>query len=519
MNTHSSLLGGLFVLVLAVSIHTPSCAAIEYKDATSPSGVPDFRQVGGSCWAVAAANCLWYWDHHGYAGLIDHTSGDPGDWRNDGQGAIDRMLDLQAGRVQGVRSLGWVSAICVYIHQRGLYWRPQQQDGLLVRMYSGAAATYSRYHRELVRCQDVIPVFYAVKADGSYLVKDNGDKWCHAVTAAGWDNSDTPAKAVITNGWDGHEQDVVDRNNYEEMDINDPEANGDKLQIVGGVAGMPPPGCDYLEMVSFMTVCPMAMNGSARNTEGESSVEPGEPPRRRYSYTHKNYCDSLVTDEHVTAIGISIEVPFDYEDLDVQSPAGWWAEEWVPEYTPGLSPDSPFHDPGEWDASSPYKPLYRGVVWTTDSSPIAPGDSLSGFSFALPDTFEVHPDASYTAMSSSLDDVSRILVVGRTVGPYYPVTTSVPDRDLFDIQTYPNPFNPSLKISYNLDTSCRMMIEIISTKGERVRNLFNEFAGPGERSIIWDGTDDQGCLMPSGVYFYRARALGMEKVGKMTLVR
>lgn len=87
------------------------------------------------------------------------------------------------------------------------------------------------------------------------------------------------------------------------------------------------------------------------------------------------------------------------------------------------------------------------------------------------------------------------------------------------LRAWPNPFNPVTTISYRLPAAGRLTLEIFNLRGERVRVLLDEDVTAGDGAAIWDGTSAGGEPMPSGVYFYRARAHGSRRTGKLMLMK
>ena len=70
-------------------------------------------------------------------------------------------------------------------------------------------------------------------------------------------------------------------------------------------------------------------------------------------------------------------------------------------------------------------------------------------------------------------------------------------------QNYPNPFNPQTTIAYDLPDESMVSVEIFNLVGQRIRLLLNsQNQGPGYMQVVWDGRNDQGKLMGSGVYLY-----------------
>ncbi len=68
---------------------------------------------------------------------------------------------------------------------------------------------------------------------------------------------------------------------------------------------------------------------------------------------------------------------------------------------------------------------------------------------------------------------------------------------------YPNPFNPSTVISYQLPADEHVVLRVYDTRGQEVRTLVNERQERGAYSVDWDGSDNRGVRVSSGVYVYR----------------
>ena len=67
---------------------------------------------------------------------------------------------------------------------------------------------------------------------------------------------------------------------------------------------------------------------------------------------------------------------------------------------------------------------------------------------------------------------------------------------------YPNPFNPFTQISFNLDHECLIDLTIYDVKGNLVRNLISGQHSSGLHEYTWDGKDNSGKQMGSGIYLY-----------------
>lgn len=109
--------------------------------------------------------------------------------------------------------------------------------------------------------------------------------------------------------------------------------------------------------------------------------------------------------------------------------------------------------------------------------------------------------------------------------------TELPLPDCFDLsQNFPNPFNPSTTIHYQIPEARYQMqdgprpstlvtVRIYNILGQEVRTLVDEVKGPGYHTILWDGRNNRGVEVSSGTYLCRMEAEGFTKVRRMTLLR
>jgi hypothetical protein len=75
-------------------------------------------------------------------------------------------------------------------------------------------------------------------------------------------------------------------------------------------------------------------------------------------------------------------------------------------------------------------------------------------------------------------------------------------------QNYPNPFNPSTTIQFSSDQTAQIRIVIYDVLGREIRELTNSSYFPGVYSLNWDGRNNEGSQLPSGVYYLRMVASG-----------
>ncbi len=86
-------------------------------------------------------------------------------------------------------------------------------------------------------------------------------------------------------------------------------------------------------------------------------------------------------------------------------------------------------------------------------------------------------------------------------------------------QNYPNPFNPRTKIAYSLNVSANVRVVVHNMLGQPVKTLIDEYQTVGNYSVEWDGSNDNGNSVSSGVYFYSVTAGEQTKTRKMLLIK
>ncbi len=84
---------------------------------------------------------------------------------------------------------------------------------------------------------------------------------------------------------------------------------------------------------------------------------------------------------------------------------------------------------------------------------------------------------------------------------------------------YPNPFNPETTIAFDVKAKAPVIIEIYNPKGQLIRTLVNEIKDKGHHQIVWNGKDNSGNSVASGVYQYRMQAGEYKAVRRMMLLK
>lgn len=86
-------------------------------------------------------------------------------------------------------------------------------------------------------------------------------------------------------------------------------------------------------------------------------------------------------------------------------------------------------------------------------------------------------------------------------------------------QNFPNPFNPSTTIHYNLPEESDVSIAIYALQGKKVEQILSSTQPAGAHSIQWNGTDQQGKQVSAGIYFFQLKAGDFVQTKKMLLIK
>lgn len=86
-------------------------------------------------------------------------------------------------------------------------------------------------------------------------------------------------------------------------------------------------------------------------------------------------------------------------------------------------------------------------------------------------------------------------------------------------QNYPNPFNPATTIKFTIPKETRVQIAVFNITGKLIKILIDGTPPAGEHITVWDGTDEDGSRVSSGVYFYRTYADGFVNSKKTLLMK
>jgi len=139
------------------------------------------------------------------------------------------------------------------------------------------------------------------------------------------------------------------------------------------------------------------------------------------------------------------------------------------------------------------------------------------------------PAGTYSVICSAANYNTQIqndieVTLGQTTYLNFIMTQTGNEDDLMITSTilhnnYPNPFNPQTTISFDVKEPAPVRIDIYNLKGQIIRTLVNEIKTSGHYTIIWNGKDQNGNGVASGVYHYRMQAGKYKSIRRMLLMK
>ena len=84
---------------------------------------------------------------------------------------------------------------------------------------------------------------------------------------------------------------------------------------------------------------------------------------------------------------------------------------------------------------------------------------------------------------------------------------------------YPNPFNPTTTISFDLATDSEVAVEVYNLRGQKVKTLVKQKMVAGQNNVVWNGDDSNGSKVSSGIYFYRVKTKHSTVMKKIMLLK
>jgi hypothetical protein len=125
-----------------------------------------------------------------------------------------------------------------------------------------------------------------------------------------------------------------------------------------------------------------------------------------------------------------------------------------------------------------------------------------------------HHDTKPGNFQIVFDDLEVYVIPG--VSEYEP---EVPSYQTALQGNFPNPFNPETSIAFSMANEGNVSIEIFNIRGQRINTLLNETRTAGQHQVVWNGKDEQGRSMSSGIYFYRMVTDEFTSTKRMVLMK
>lgn len=170
---------------------------------------------------------------------------------------------------------------------------------------------------------------------------------------------------------------------------------------------------------------------------------------------------------------------------------------------------------------------WSGIVIMVDpaAQPVSPLDLPPSGTGSVIFTFDVDPAAAVgdlgyidiwlTTVTGDSALVEVELVAGTVTGAE---TNTTPNVAIL-YQNYPNPFNPSTSIEFSLPARERVSLKVFDVSGRLVSTLVDGHLSDGVHRYTWDGRNQRGSSVASGVYFYVLRSESIRQSRKAVLLR
>jgi hypothetical protein len=118
----------------------------------------------------------------------------------------------------------------------------------------------------------------------------------------------------------------------------------------------------------------------------------------------------------------------------------------------------------------------------------------------------------------TVTELSASDAAGRLINAVYNIVVPIPET--FELaQNYPNPFNSTTQISFGLPQASDVRLDIYNLTGQKVGTIIDGHFEAGQYNVTWNGIDNAGQVVSSGVYFYKLNAGAEIKTMKMTLLK
>ncbi|MFO7889502.1 MAG: T9SS type A sorting domain-containing protein [bacterium] len=166
----------------------------------------------------------------------------------------------------------------------------------------------------------------------------------------------------------------------------------------------------------------------------------------------------------------------------------------------------------------------------SDGGTLSPSVPGSWFNQGVEVTINANPSEGYIFaywtgnINTTKNPVSTTMDKSKSVIAHFDKSTGIqenpdtPDKFLLK-QNYPNPFNPETTIEYQIPVSGYINLRICNTQGQTLRILLDKYQVAGTHKISWDGKDDWGNLVSSGIYYYILKNDNTIKIKKLLFLK
>lgn len=170
-----------------------------------------------------------------------------------------------------------------------------------------------------------------------------------------------------------------------------------------------------------------------------------------------------------------------------------------------------------------------------DNSDLAPGQgAIANLEFSIDspelEVLEIEPTVIekpshelmfvYAGNNAEMKDLQPEFPVIRVVlSEVIPTQNDLLPTEFAIRQNAPNPFNPTTEIRYELPQAAQVQLNVYNILGQKVITLVDAFKEAGYNSVTWNGMDQGGSVVASGMYFYRIEAGEFSKTLKMMMLK
>jgi len=130
------------------------------------------------------------------------------------------------------------------------------------------------------------------------------------------------------------------------------------------------------------------------------------------------------------------------------------------------------------------------------------------------------PNGTWQPSQSAPGDASLVTHPG--IASDFPTSVNLVEGSPNQYQlfnNYPNPFNPTTTIKFSVPNASQVNINIFNSLGQLVNELVNDNFSSGQYSAVWNGRDNFGSVLPSGIYFYRMTTGDFVQSKRMILLK